>query len=175
MGKRKSPVTFRSQDFGPSVEIRTQGLLNPIQARYQTSPHPDTINETINETILVSDSLYTIAQMKIKSKSFLLKFWKDSCSGIEKEDYSKSRKILLKRKSPVTFRLQDFGPSVEIRTQGLLNPIQARYQTSPHPDTIDGTTIVPDSLDIIPWRKEKSKLFFEKILIFLCFLRGERN
>ena len=27
--------------FGPSVEIRTQGLLNPIQARYQTSPHPD--------------------------------------------------------------------------------------------------------------------------------------
>ena len=29
--------------FGPSVEIRTRGLLNPIQARYQTSPHPDTI------------------------------------------------------------------------------------------------------------------------------------
>lgn len=27
--------------IGPSVEIRTQGLLNPIQARYQTSPHPD--------------------------------------------------------------------------------------------------------------------------------------
>ena len=26
---------------GPSVEIRTRGLLNPIQARYQTSPHPD--------------------------------------------------------------------------------------------------------------------------------------
>ena len=24
--------------FGPSAEIRTQGLLNPIQARYQTSP-----------------------------------------------------------------------------------------------------------------------------------------
>ena len=27
--------------FGPSVEIRTRGLLNPIQARYQTSSHPD--------------------------------------------------------------------------------------------------------------------------------------
>ena len=27
--------------YGPSVEIRTRGLLNPIQARYQTSPHPD--------------------------------------------------------------------------------------------------------------------------------------
>ena len=29
--------------FGPSVEIRTRGLLNPIQARYQTSPHPDVL------------------------------------------------------------------------------------------------------------------------------------
>ena len=27
--------------FGPSDWIRTSGLLNPIQARYQTSPHPD--------------------------------------------------------------------------------------------------------------------------------------
>ena len=26
--------------FGPSDWIRTSGLLNPIQARYQTSPHP---------------------------------------------------------------------------------------------------------------------------------------
>ena len=31
----------RNLSFGPSVEIRTRGLLNPIQARYQTSPHPD--------------------------------------------------------------------------------------------------------------------------------------
>ena len=31
--------------IGPSVEIRTQGLLNPIQARYQTSPHPDTVEQ----------------------------------------------------------------------------------------------------------------------------------
>ena len=30
--------------FGPSVEIRTRGLLNPIQARYQTSPHPDALH-----------------------------------------------------------------------------------------------------------------------------------
>ena len=27
--------------FGPSDWIRTSGLLNPIQARYQTSPHPE--------------------------------------------------------------------------------------------------------------------------------------
>ena len=33
-----------------------------------------------------------------------------------------------------------FGPSVEIRTRGLLNPIQARYQTSPHPDLVDLAT-----------------------------------
>ena len=31
----------RSVPFGPSDWIRTSGLLNPIQARYQTSPHPD--------------------------------------------------------------------------------------------------------------------------------------
>ena len=36
---RKSKYSFCF--FGPSVEIRTRGLLNPIQARYQTSPHPD--------------------------------------------------------------------------------------------------------------------------------------
>ena len=27
--------------FGRSVGIRTRGLLDPNQARYQTSPHPD--------------------------------------------------------------------------------------------------------------------------------------
>ena len=27
--------------FGPSGESRTHGLLNPIQARYQTALHPD--------------------------------------------------------------------------------------------------------------------------------------
>ena len=37
----KNLYLFRDTGFGPSVEIRTQGLLNPIQARYQTSPHPD--------------------------------------------------------------------------------------------------------------------------------------
>ena len=38
----KTVVSFETTVFhGPSVEIRTRGLLNPIQARYQTSPHPD--------------------------------------------------------------------------------------------------------------------------------------
>ena len=49
-----------------------------------------------------------------------------------------------------------FGPSVEIRTQGLLNPIQARYQTSPHPDAVS------NSLVIIPWGEEKSKRVLKK-------------
>ena len=56
-------------------------------------------------------------------------------------------------KSPV------FGPSVEIRTRGLLNPIQARYQTSPHPDTLSR-----DSFHIVSHHGEKCKHYF---LIFL--------
>ena len=41
--KKKSPVTLAVTGlfFGPSDWNRTSGLLNPIQARYQTSPHPD--------------------------------------------------------------------------------------------------------------------------------------
>ena len=30
-------------------------------------------------------------------------------------------------------KLRTFGPSDWSRTSGLLNPIQARYQTAPHP------------------------------------------
>ncbi len=29
--------------YGRSVGIRTRGLLDPNQARYQTSPHPDNL------------------------------------------------------------------------------------------------------------------------------------
>ena len=47
-----------------------------------------------------------------------------------------------------------FGPSVEIRTRGLLNPIQARYQTSPHPDAS------VDCQNILAHRLKKSKYFF---------------
>ena len=36
MGTRVSGFSF----FGRSVGIRTRGLLDPNQARYQTSPHP---------------------------------------------------------------------------------------------------------------------------------------
>ena len=38
---KKNRSILSDTPIGPSVEIRTRGLLNPIQARYQTSPHPD--------------------------------------------------------------------------------------------------------------------------------------
>ena len=43
---------FRNHGIlGPSVEIRTRGLLNPIQARYQTSPHPDICLRFLNARV----------------------------------------------------------------------------------------------------------------------------
>ena len=52
-------------------------------------------------------------------------------------------KFSVKRRNPnasptgkMQFGLSSFGPSDWIRTSGLLNPIQARYQTSLHPDFI---------------------------------------
>ncbi len=40
---KKKDICFQQMSFffGPSDWIRTSGLLNPIQARYQTSPHPE--------------------------------------------------------------------------------------------------------------------------------------
>ena len=40
-GMTKRALAFLQVPFGPSDWIRTSGLLNPIQARYQTSPHPE--------------------------------------------------------------------------------------------------------------------------------------
>ena len=68
------------------------------------------------------------------------------------------------RKSKCSFDF--FGPSVEIRTRGLLNPIQARYQTSPHPDI----QLSSADLDMIAYVNRKIKCYFEKRRkIFLCF------
>ena len=41
--QQKRPALL-SWSFGPSGESRTHGLLNPIQARYQTAPHPEIIS-----------------------------------------------------------------------------------------------------------------------------------
>ena len=37
----KKATSRKTDGFGPSGESRTHGLLNPIQARYQTALHPD--------------------------------------------------------------------------------------------------------------------------------------
>ena len=37
----KKAISQKTDGFGPSGESRTHGLLNPIQARYQTALHPD--------------------------------------------------------------------------------------------------------------------------------------
>ena len=37
----KKAISLSADGFGPSGESRTHGLLNPIQARYQTALHPD--------------------------------------------------------------------------------------------------------------------------------------
>ena len=75
-------------------------------------------------------------------------------------EYVKACQERIKQKSsenhPNKMIFGTFGPSVEIRTQGLLNPIQARYQTSPHPDAVS------NSLVIIPWGEEKSKRVLKK-------------
>ena len=74
--KRRNPnpsptwkIKFGFLSFGPSDWIRTSGLLNPIQARYQTSPHPDIFS------FAVSDSFYTIAHLRLFCKPFLKKIF----------------------------------------------------------------------------------------------------
>ena len=61
-----------------------------------------------------------------------------------------------KQKEHLLFLL--FGPSVEIRTRGLLNPIQARYQTSPHPDIL---LRCPQRLSILAYLVRKCQYFFQ--------------
>ena len=78
-----------------------------------------------------------------------------------------------------TFVFRTFGPSAEIRTQGLLNPIQARYQTSPHPEVFCWLS-ASDSLVIIAYPREKCKSFFrffEKFFLYFLsafFTRSRR-
>ena len=43
------------------------------------------------------------------------------------------------------FRAFFIGLGERIRTSGLLNPIQARYKTAPHPDKYEPECIVPQS------------------------------
>ena len=66
-------ASFSSTHFGPSDWIRTSGLLNPIQARYQTSPHP-----VVNP---VSRRLTYISMLSHGLQVFFFKFLKKFFSG----------------------------------------------------------------------------------------------
>ena len=58
-----------TRDCGLGERIRTSGLLNPIQARYQTAPHPD------NQRTSLYRSMVWIASMNFRG------FQSINCSG----------------------------------------------------------------------------------------------
>ena len=61
--------------YGPSVEIRTQGLLNPIQARYQTSPHPDfLLSVAVSRRLVYNSTVGNGMQVFFSLFSFFSKF-----------------------------------------------------------------------------------------------------
>ena len=59
-----------------------------------------------------------------------------------------------------------YGRSDWIRTSGLLNPIQARYQTSPHPVICKGPALAKTE-NYNTTNRSKMQYLFEKYLNFL--------
>ena len=77
--KKRLQKDLKSQRFqvfyGPSVEIRTQGLLNPIQARYQTSPHPDfLLSVAVSRRLVYNSTVGSGMQVFFSLFSFFSKF-----------------------------------------------------------------------------------------------------
>ena len=70
-------------------------------------------------------------------------------------------------KKPPAFQLMAFGPSGESRTHGLLNPIQARYQTALHPDVwpgvLTGDVVYYSPCNLFCQRRIFSFLLFTKV------------
>ena len=80
--KEKSPKTLTvSGLFGPSVEIRTRGLLNPIQARYQTSPHPDILAVSNSLLIIPQFFFFFNPQFQIFRKKVAVLFVDKACAA----------------------------------------------------------------------------------------------
>ena len=75
----------------------------------------------------------------------------------------KMRRRTKKLKVPKPQRFRDFfvGLGEKIRTSGLLNPIQARYQTAPHPVTYSFIILAP-LVAIVKLRANFCKGFGEK-------------
>ena len=94
--------------------------------------------------------------------------------------YRIKSRFSVKRRNPnpsptrkIKFGFLSFGPSAEIRTQGLLNPIQARYQTSPHPDLhLCPPECVTQAAHIDYHRLQKKASPFLKFFKFFCFPSG---
>ena len=78
-----------------------------------------------------------------------------------------------KKQSTCFFKQVLCGPSDWIRTSGLLNPIQARYQTSPHPDIFFFTAVGVTQAAYIDYHRpqENASLFFN---FFNLFFRGNQ-
>ena len=79
----------------------------------------------------------------------------DPSDGFDLQFHSDKNK---NRKSKCSFGF--YGPSDWIRTSGLLNPIQARYQTSPHPDLLSFSLPLNDC-DILTRIHQNVKPFFQ--------------
>ncbi len=87
------------------------------------------------------------------------------CCAYFESLFADKKALCAKKKKAETVKLfLLFGPSVEIRTRGLLNPIQARYQTSPHPDMLAFSS-TPQYISI-PWQK-KQALFLDFLKFFI--------
>ena len=54
----KKAISQTTDGFGPSGESRTHGLLNPIQARYQTALHPDNVPVSRERMLLYRIKIY---------------------------------------------------------------------------------------------------------------------
>ena len=117
---------------GSSVNIQGVPFSSVVKVEENTGKDQRALRD-----VALSDR--EILEEKQTQRQGYLQVKRDILSGREaKELNAEERDELLgvKKAGRHLAMLADFGPSVEIRTRGLLNPIQARYQTSPHPDIL---------------------------------------
>ena len=128
--------------FGPtgsSVEIRNTKVLPP-SSRRQATPHRGVAFSHSNLSHRKKAERVNSLDIRLKCRDSehyradAVQPASGKCPPDTCIYFFESRHKRKKQKEQMLFLL--FGPSVEIRTRGLLNPIQARYQTSPHPDIV---------------------------------------
>ena len=146
--KKEVPAVSANTSFGPSVEIRSAHYHAPTRTRAS--------QQSTGLLLSLRDCPFRISlrRKKVAAQKRGDLFWsecRDSNSrpsrrnaalrptaGLFNKEAPSSQKQGTKKEVPAVSANTSFGPSVEIRTRGLLNPIQARYQTSPHPDIYFG-------------------------------------